>query len=173
MSFLYQSIGFDKNICNKNFSSFWFLVDHRSWFIAEPKEFFFGLVDFYAYRLLESSPSILNSEAKSDSFLLVLGFISYFFRSMEQWRIQKISEGVAVCRGARSKNGFQSVFEAPELLSFRFYREKLKTKFVRRWRSLDRLPLNPPLLRKTSIEEKEILNAQILTLEMFFSNLFC
>jgi hypothetical protein len=29
----------------------------------------------------------------------------------------------------RSKNGFQSVFEAPELLFFRFYREKIEKKF--------------------------------------------
>jgi hypothetical protein len=50
---------------------------------------------------------------------------------LRQWRIQKISEGVAVCRGgrrSRSTNGFQSVFEASELLSFRFYREKIEKK---------------------------------------------
>jgi hypothetical protein len=29
----------------------------------------------------------------------------------------------------QSKNGFHSVFEAPEVLSFRFYREKIEKKF--------------------------------------------
>jgi hypothetical protein len=36
--------------------------------------------------------------------------------------------------------------EAPELLFFRFYREKIEKIFSRGWRSPDRLPLDPPLL---------------------------
>jgi hypothetical protein len=45
----------------------------------------------------------------------------------------------------RSKNGFQSVFKEPELLSFRFYREKIEKKFCEGWRSPDRLSLDPSL----------------------------
>jgi hypothetical protein len=48
------------------------------------------------------------------------------------------------CR-LRSKDGFQIVFKALELLFFRFYREKIEKKIFEGWRSPDRLPLDPPL----------------------------
>ncbi len=44
---------------------------------------------------------------------------------------RKLVRGGGLSRGwrLRSKNGFHSVFEAPELFFFRFYREKIEKKF--------------------------------------------
>jgi hypothetical protein len=65
-----------------------------------------------------------------------------------QGRIQKISEGVAVCRGG-GDYGQKTVFKAysrrQNFSLFVSTEKKLKNNFMRGWRSPDRLPLDPPL----------------------------
>jgi hypothetical protein len=70
-----------------------------------------------------------------------------------QGRIQKISEGVAVCRGVGDydqKTVFKAYSRRQNSSLFVSTEKKLKKRFTRGWRSPDRLPLDPPLIRLVS-----------------------